>query len=327
MLLPTAERRGEIHFHVAKRLPYFWRLALAFSLMGAGLIIETALYDSAYWAGLPVVLAGVLLLVTRGYGNVVRESAKRGEWRPARREEIARIIELNARQRKWDQDVVDITCVRGVLALIGLAGVLLAAVVAMDAAGWRMSEQLVQVLLVNAGVMLLPFWFTGVRFILKNDQLVVKARILLELEDAFLKTDKREGEEFQYQIQTAEAKGAQGQLPHDVKAILAFRDAPPDFLGVQMQVSINSVQGKDYPYFYCVLVARPGFGGLECKRAVPEPRGIHVVTETKREADMDIAVIRQTTTKNSGYHTNQRAAYRVFAYALNLARTLLAEKH
>ena len=39
MLLPQAERRGEIHFYLAKSLPYGLRMAISFLLMAVGFLI------------------------------------------------------------------------------------------------------------------------------------------------------------------------------------------------------------------------------------------------------------------------------------------------
>ena len=64
MLLPAHERRDEIRFYVAKRLPYGPRLKTAFGLMAVGLMVEIVFMDSGFWVGLPVVMAGVLLLLT-----------------------------------------------------------------------------------------------------------------------------------------------------------------------------------------------------------------------------------------------------------------------
>jgi len=319
MLLPAHERRDEIRFYIAKRLPYGRRLGIAFGLMAVGLMLEIVFMDSAFWMGLPVVMAGVLLLLTKGFDNAVEQQRVSQEWRPARREEIERVIALNKRQKKWDQDVVDVSCPRGFAVFAAVALVVgLAALYVLS----RWSTMGIM-LLANAAVMVLPFWVTGVRHILKNDQLVVKATMFLEVERAF-ESIKKDAEEFQYQIQTAEAKDGSGDVPRDVKALLTFHDGPTEFLGVQMQIAINSVQGTDFPYFYCVLVARPEFGGFKVNEFRTLPKGI--VLEPKRETDVDIMVIRQKTTKNSGYHTKSGDALRIFGYAFIQARRLLAER-
>jgi len=319
MLLPAHERRGEIHFFVAKRLPYDVRLTVAFGLMAVGLMLEIVFLNSMFWVGLPAILAGVALLLTKGFDNTVVQKGVSQEWRPARREEVERIVALNKRQREWDRDAVDITCTRGFWVLAGLTIVVVLAGLGL----WSFSKTAGIMLFANGVVMIIPFWVTGVRSILKNDKLVVKANMLIEINRAFERI-KQTGEEFQYQIQTGEARDGRGDVPRDLKALLAFHDGPAEFLGVQMQIAINSVQGTDFPYFYCVLVARPEFGGLKLNEFRTLPKGI--VLEPKRETDVDIMVIRQRTTKNSGYHTKVDIAANIFLYALHQARRLIAER-
>lgn len=322
MWLPPAERRGEIHFYVAKSLPYSARMALAFCLMATGFVVQFLLLNQPFWwAAASLVLAGVTLLLTRGYANVAPARLRSREWRPARREEVQRILELNKKQRAWDIDAVDISNVWGCFVLFLVVAVVGLAVYAV--AGPFDRSPLSRMIVLNAAVMFLPFWLTGTRSILKNDKLVTKAKMMLAIEDLFTASGKGEGEDFQYQLQVSESKDGKAQVPSDVKAILLFHNASPDFLGLQMQISINSVQGSDYPYFYCVLVAKPQFGGFQqCLKT--GPRGITV--EVSSENDVDVCVIRQATTKNSGYHTKPRDAANIFQHALSQARQLLAAK-
>jgi len=349
MLLPTAERTGEIHFYIAKSLPYNLRLGLAFGLMAAGLALQVLLPRAGMAVGVPVVFVGVLLLLAKGYENKAQRTRGAMEWRSARREEVERIITLNQKQLAWDKDAVDITNTRGVFALFGL--VLLVAAVGLGLPivqyglatgrlntahlmasfantaemffmrGPGLNNPWTRLVLPNAAVLLLPFWLTGIRSILKNDRLVTKAKMLLAIEDAYNGTGRGPGEEFQYQIRSEKVRGGEAVVPRDVKAILQFHEGPPEFLGLQMQITINSVQGTDYPYFYCVLVAKEEFGPFE-RLAFP-PR--KTLIEPKKERDVYIAVIRQQTTKKTGYHTKQAVAERIFTFALAQTRSVLAQ--
>jgi hypothetical protein len=319
MWLPPPERSHEVQFHVARSLPYPRRLAIAFSLLTAGLLWQFLLFGTGIWGwGLLGVGAGILLLLVKGYQNKPRAtSPKHADWKTVTRKEVERIIEINERQRRWDQSAVDLTCGRGCGVLI-LAATAFAALCSMLS---KISPDLGALFFLNGMIMLLPFWITGVRFILKNDQLIVKTRILLRMND-LLNLNMQGGEEFQYQIQTVKARDQEGEVPVDVKAIVAFRSAPPSFLGVQTQVSINEVQGHSYPYFYCVLVARDDFGGLRQNRLESTPS--NVILESKREKDVDILVIRQYTTQTSGYHTKDRMIDVIFIYAIDQARRLIS---
>ena len=315
MFFPPAERQNEIHFHVAPALPYRSRLWLALALMAAGFGLELLLLDRAFWLGLPAVFAGVLLMLSKGYENKV-ESARAGDWRPATRKELEQIVEINRRQRQWDSDAIDITCPRGFAALLGVAVTVGLTALVLD----NLSHGLGRMVLWNAGVLFLPFWVTGVRFILKNDNLIVKTQMLLDL-DTHMAAGRREGEQFRFQMQTAPAKKGEGEVPSDVKGVITVDGAPPAFLGVQVQVNINSVQGKSYPYAYCVIVGRPQLEGWGRKDILQAPARITV--ERKVDGDVCIAVIRQQTTKTSGYYTDLRTVERILDYTLGELRKIL----
>ena len=283
MLLPPPERRAEIHFYVAKSLPYSSRYALAFALLGAGLVLQVALPVEQLWAGFLAVFAGVLLLLVKGYENTVVEKPGHSEWRPARHDEVQRILDINAKQKAWDRDLVDITSGRGFLVLVATAVLVVLTAVTIAPVSLRAAVMLVG----DAILILLPFWITGTRSILKNDRLVVRAQMFLKVEGAFSRAQPGNGEVFQYQIQTADARDGSGAVPHDLKALVMFHEGPPSFLGLQMQIAINSVQGTDYPYFYCVLVAKNEFGSFDGRLGMAPDK---VVVEAKQEDDVHIAV-------------------------------------
>jgi hypothetical protein len=113
-------------------------------------------------------------------------------------------------------------------------------------------------------------------------------------------------------------RGAEAKLPDDVKFKVDIQDHHPDFLGLYGQVVLNEVQGSSFPYFYVVLVARRGFGLTEAKESYIDPRGM--TTELKYQGEVEVFVIRQTTTKTSGYHTKPTKALRIFLEGLGLAK-------
>ena len=327
MLLPAAERRGDICFHFLKGLSYSQRLALSFCVITAGLAVQIILGQPLFWIGVAVVFLGVLPLLTKGYQNVVRTTLGAEDWRPVHREEIQRILDLAKRQKAWDHDLFDITSWQGVITLV------LISVAAIAAIGYALpsSEFLATMVAGNAAAIFLPFWFTGARLILKNDKLVIKCNMLLNLADSLASSaggrdsrqaEAKEGEEFQFQLRTASVKGQEGSVPSDVKGLVTLHNAPEGFLGVQVQVNINTVQGTDYPYCYCVIVARPEFTAKRPLDLGPPPR--NVILEPQHSQDVDIVVIRLQTSKTSGYHTKPAVAQVIFTYAINEARRLIA---
>ncbi len=320
-MLPAAQDRGDLHFYVARSLPYGVRIVAALIAIAAGLAGQIAYLDRMeFWFGVAAAAAGVVLLLCKGYRNTVALGKSDATWRTTTRAEIDRILELNWKTKRWDQTFFDITNLRGFVLFAAAALATLIACGQLES----FAPNLARLVLANAAIVLVFFWFTGVRFVLTNDGVVVRAKLLREMEDLFLKLPPRTGETFEYQIQTMPSKEGAGSVPKDLKALVLFREGPADFLGMQMQVSLNNVQGKDYPYFYAVLVARTAFGALDGTRFSEPPDGI--VLEFEPGDGVTVAIIRQLTTKTSGYHTPTAACAAIFTYAMRQARNLVQEQ-
>jgi hypothetical protein len=113
-------------------------------------------------------------------------------------------------------------------------------------------------------------------------------------------------------------KGTDEQkVPEDVKFRINIHNQLPDFLGLYGQIVINRVGDKKYPYFYVVLVAKKGYGLKTAFTSYHPPSGI--IKEFKVEDDVEVLVIRQKTTRTSGYHTKGRTIRQIFLEGLNMA--------
>jgi len=315
MLLPPPERRDEIRFIFAKSLPYNTRLALIICCFGIGLFFQAVFSGGVpFWIGAAFILMGALLGVVRGYSNVPRKFKRaRGEFEKCTRKEFEDVLEINRRSKRWDASPVDVTCPLGALTL---AGLLLGLAFLWWYLGRAGQRRLGNIIAVDGLAFFFPYWVTGVKSILKSPRLIIKIENFLKLSDYF-ETIKGEGEEIEYWLRTAEADG--GEVPCDAKLVVKFTGAPSSFLGLQVQISINSVQGNDYPYMYCVIVARHDFGLHPKKPSLP---GLTV--GASRDADVDVVVIRQRTTRTSGYHTRFRAMKRILARSLEATREVLS---
>ena len=114
-----------------------------------------------------------------------------------------------------------------------------------------------------------------------------------------------------------------GTIPDDLKFRVDIKDRDKDFLGLYGQVVLNEVQGKSYPYFYVVLVARRGYGLEATGKGVFRPG---VTTEFKVQDQVEVFVIRQKTTKTSGYHTKPGDALLILGDGLGLAERLAVKQ-
>ena len=160
----------------------------------------------------------------------------------------------------------------------------------------------------------------------------------------------RENPQLDFQPNLQLAKTKDGSVPTDCKLLVKIKDAPPNFIGIQVQTSFNEVRNSSLPYTYCVLLAKPdfeltrrtetieipppggfpaGFLGLladaNTKRESKFARFHGSLIEMKREGEVDIAVVRQDTSEGEGYTTSPSQALEVFSDAYVLAKKMLGE--
>jgi hypothetical protein len=304
MILPRRADRGIVVFWVLPSLAYRVRLAASFLLVATGCLIQAA--TGALLLGLVLLLAGNVLLLVKGYDNRVsrgRYDPDRG-WQVVETEKLEEIQALHKRMRRWDRSALDITNPLGVIVL------LLVAVPIVAAAG--MSPGVPRLLAIDAAALLLPHWVTGTRSILVRPKLEVQiaaTRLVLASASAALA---------RHTVRLLMLlPGAGARIPDDVKFRVDLKDHDADFLGLYGQVVINDVQGTSYPYFYVVLVAKRDYGLGAVYRSYEPPRNI--VKEFNTEREVEVLVIRQRTTKTSGYHTKPAAAEEILREGLRLA--------
>ncbi len=193
--------------------------------------------------------------------------------------------------------------------------------------------------LIDALTLLLPLWLGGQVRSWEPSDLRVKIQQLLPVYQS-----KVHSNELELQPQMLLTKTATGMVPTDVKLMIRISGSPDAFYGIQVQTTMNTVQGTRDPYTYAVLVAKPDFGlhtrvtplltkpggglfaGLgkdkNAKREAGAFRYGEMLVESKREADVHIAVVRQPT-PGQGYTTSQAQAAAVIDTALQLARSML----
>lgn len=321
--LPDRERRHLIQFKLAPKMGYLTRLGLAGGLIIVGLAIQllwqTQESVMMFLVTLPLVFAGNLFLLARGYNLAVAKVSVSGEWQKTTRDRFQKVRDLETNIKKWDETAIDVTSTRGVFSFIIIAiGV---------AAIFGLTATLVEpywafVFVADAAIILVPHWFTGVRRGWKPVALrqeVDAVETALEAIEGF--------NEPPCQIQPMfEMGGQEKNVPMGARAFVRFPDGPEEFLGVQFQVSLNDVQGTKFPYLYAVLVAKKGFGlfknHLDKIRALA--RSEKLTVETSTEEDVEVVVIRQPTTKQTGYHTKDRAIRRIARFAWSNTARILA---
>jgi hypothetical protein len=299
--------RGIVVFLFWRSLSYGKRLVLSFGLILAGLIVQVL--SESFLAGALPILAGNVLLLVKGYNNRVdfgRYDAT-AEWETAELQKLDELLSLDKKIRKWDSSLMDVSNMGG-CALF--AGVLLGlAFLAFVASG------LARVLALDAMILFLPHWVTGIRSTLVLPRLLVKVRTMHEL----LQDVDRQVKDHKVELLVL-LKGKEKRLPDDIKLRVSLTSQHKGFMGLYAQVVVNEVNGTSYPYLYVVLVAKRGYG-LRSAFDQHHP-GPGMLKEFKDQDEVEVLVIRQETTARSGYSTDRQRAASIFLEGLTLSQAV-----
>lgn len=328
-LFPPPEKRGEIAFVFAKSMPYGPRMAVVAAALLCGLSVQLLF---SFWLGLLLLALASAMGMVSGYDSKP-DTGREIKWERVTPDEYRKIIEKADALKKWDSDAFDISNPAGtavfLLAVLACFAAYFAVLARME-----LPEGFWKYLGIDAAVLLLPLWLTGIRDYLKKDRLVIKINLLQQVLRLL---------EAPSDVQVFPTLGLQyvaggKHSPDDARLLVKLLGAPEEFMGLQVQVSINSVKGTDFPYLYCVLIAKKGSGfldGYEKFKAGEEPglgasvlsflglsssRGL--VYEKSPSPEVDVLVIRQHADRNGGYSTSPDQAWKVVTAGVNVARGL-----
>ena len=312
---PPPEKQDIVKFHMFKSLPYSTRMKLYLGFVVAGFLFQIIMLKA--WPGAILLLLATLLSLVRDYDTNTMLGTFRTDsnWTTVNIDKILQIEDLNKKMSEWDSDALDISNGKGALVFILMFISLLFATSILGFYG-----VMGNIFFIDAIILLIPLWFNGIRKILKKDNLRIKVDIVRKLE-SFFQTIKKDGEHFKPALMLSRDKKTGKCIPLDCRFTITFENMPSGFYGIQAQINLNNVQGTSYPYFYCVIAAEPGFGLANYVKKVPVPKNILVKYEGDENAD--VLVIRQRTTKTSGYHTNMNACKSIFERSLVAARLIL----
>ena len=284
------------------------RILASVLLVGVGFLLQ--LTTRNILAGLPFVVACLILNLLKGI-SVKRVSAKKLIWQEVTPAKIDQVIEQCQRIKKFRSK--DAGCLIGAIVLLIFA----------FAFGLPLISLLVRLnfaflaTVVNAIILFGGLAFSGRRSAWMPAALDIKADIVKRMIESKLVKQYPDVQAIPY-LEVGESK--EGTFPNDTRFMVRLKDAPKDFIGLQGQISINSVKGRPYPYFYVVLIAKHGF---ELFKKFGKQSFDKLVVERKKTSEVDVIVIRQRTTKTSGYHTNSKVQDYTLKTGLQVVRSLL----
>jgi hypothetical protein len=313
---PPPEKRDSVRFHFAKSLSYNIRIGLAMVFLVSGFGVQLYYMKALY--GAPLLFIGICLVLVKGYDSRMRIKGFKQDpnWKTVSIEKIEEIEQLRKKNIKWDRDALDISSWVGVLSLILIGSV--AIVGALVLGELSKDFRVTAILAIDVAILMIPLWFSGMRLIMKQPNLAIKVRMVMWLHKLF-RDRKRKGEEFKPALKLSRGKDDK-TIPEDARFSVAFPDCPEGFYGLQAQINLNVVQGTSYPYFYCVLAAKPGFGLSQFKKKIPLAK--RIICEYQEDERAEVLVIRQYTTRKSGYHTKEKQCIEILTNALEGGRLI-----
>lgn len=310
-------KKREFRFLILPKMPYPIRLILVFSLIAAGLYLQLI---NHLIIGFFVILFGALLGAVRTIAYEPRRKRGKTDWVEVLPAQWDHALDLIKKGKRWRRHFTNLASWPVFLWPLFIVGFVLFMVFFEDIFPTDFEIFLVfgaDIIAVFGPVLLFGYLTTW-----KPPGLDVKLKALKRVIEAIEKAAQPDLMPMPMMaVMKSKSKKEGGGVPKDARMMIRFKGAPKEFYGVQVQVSLNTVSGTTYPYLYAVILFSKEFRADIKKIKLPSyPK---LVLEPSKEGDVVVLVLRQKTTRTSGYHTNPRVQSEIVWNAINLARGLL----
>jgi len=306
----NSEEKGIVVFLVMKSLSYNNRMIISLLFIMLGLVLQFITFS--FFAGCLPIIIGNALLVVKGYDNRVKfgNYSPSVGWEIVDKDQVESMEVFNKKIKKWDRSLMDISCGQGMVIFM----LLLVVCLVLLSFGHYYGDNSYDIIALDILILMLPHWLTGLRRILTKPNISLKVGIIKNLiSEMDIKLSEHKIDYFML------LQGNETKVPKDVKFRISFTDQKSGFLGLYGQVVINKVKDSNYPYFYVVLVAKTGFGLFDVfSEKFKLPPG--AVKEYTTEKDVEVLIIRQKTTKTTGYHTKPETRINILNCGLTVAK-------
>lgn len=307
--IPAA--RGRRRFLVLPSLPYEVRLVIIFGLVSTGVLAQV--FTSQLLVGWVVILAGALPAILKPIKKERTLLGGDANWREVTDVEWGRALTKATAARKYNTGHEN-------LSAIGLGAVIFCALVMIEFYADEDFEA-AAVVIADALAIMAPIVVLGSVRIWAPSGLAVKMEPLIGI-IKYLEERVEPDLLICPMLELTDVAGDTGgaAVPTDARLMLRFRGAPDEFIGVQVQVSINKVSGTEHPYLYAVVLFKHSFAGA-APDAYRPPKGL--LLERSDEEEVAVLVLRQVAKKNSGYATDEPRRREIVDEAVALAGGLL----
>jgi len=292
-------------------IPQKWRLPLFGLLELTGMVLQFVPEFPGYTLlGLPIMIAGILPVLAKSYSNKPLDLGFE-DWKPVTFREFERII-INFKAMKTAKlpfyfSRGTLGCFYTLLIFAAVGGIFISFV---------FETALPIVLTIDLAIIFYPVFAAGSIQLFSPQEL----RLKMDRFQAVLQQGERSKESLILTPYFRFDKDKEGRLiPEDVRMMVEPRRKPTDFMGVQIQVSINNGPSGAVPYMYAVCLTKgngKSYNALKEMNWKMEPQGKNaharkVACEPGSGEEYTYLVVRQDT-ESGGYHTTDDECIALF---------------
>jgi hypothetical protein len=282
--------------YLIKGIPVTLRLVLFFLIEAGGMAVQLAV-GQGFLPGTAVMIAGLFLVVAKSYNNKPRDLGYE-DWKPASTAEFQRIktnLEGSKKMR------LPFYFRKGAIIFLIAAAALLFFLFLVIGLAYRKGYIFIGVF--DTLIVAAPLFSTGLVKIWTPADLAMKVRTF----SAIIDEDPGTGIVITpYLRLDRDAEGR--QIPEDVRFMVELKRNPDDFVGIQMQIAVNSGPKGKVPYMYAVFLCRGS--GVSFQKISKMDFGAFIM-EPGGDEEYGTIVIRQKT-GGTGYHTTPSDCRRLY---------------
>ena len=299
-----SEHEGNpVSFRMFPKMPDILRYLIVAVLLIGGFVIQT---DMDYVIpGFVCLLLASLFLMFKGIDRRIFRYTlnENNDWVKTEKENIKEMLRIVSENKRWDKNIFELSNAYGCLTFVLVCIILVVLIV----------SGIGEIVVIDVLVLFLPFYLSGILKIDKMPPIIIKTNNIVLAANYLMKSYK--GYDYNFYTLLSPVKNKTKPAPKDIKIKIIPPDVNEKFLGIYGQCSLNNVSGTFYPYLYFVIVFSKGYD-LKNKISGIIGTSNNITREYTQTADAEVLVVRQKTTRTSGYQTKPAEIYTLLNYTI-----------
>ncbi|NLL29078.1 MAG: hypothetical protein GX259_09800 [Bacteroidales bacterium] len=303
-------------FHFFPRMPNQLRFLIFIALFGLGIYIQ--IITNSIWYGAICIACASLILLNKGVDSrlYIERFHHNAKWQTASRQQIQDIINMQKKLRRWDRSSFEISSCLGKLIFF----IIIFISIILFAISEGLNDLSIGIFTCDLLILFVPHFLSGYKHYDTNTKLLLYAKKCLSIADMIANLYPKVNVGFMTLL--VERNKDKSVYPKEIKLKLTMGNSPTAFLGCYGQLSINEIGATSYPYFYTVLIFKPEFDLAE-KHTKITLTNKNILKEFSVNEGVEVLVLRQVTTRTSGYHTDDKAIRGILAQTFAVYQQLL----